>query len=81
MTNRVLILFAHPALQKSSVNRRLITAVRNLENVTINDLYEEYSSPSLQGANGMTLFFLEGACVAHEHSIIVQDLFHAEDNR
>jgi len=29
MTNRVLILFAHPALQKSSVNRRLITAVRN----------------------------------------------------
>jgi glutathione-regulated potassium-efflux system ancillary protein KefG len=42
MANRVLILFAHPALQKSRVNRRLIAAVRNLENVTINDLYEEY---------------------------------------
>jgi glutathione-regulated potassium-efflux system ancillary protein KefG len=57
MTNRVLILFAHPALQKSSVNRWLVTAVRNLENVPINDLYEEYSLPSFQGANGMTLFF------------------------
>jgi glutathione-regulated potassium-efflux system ancillary protein KefG len=42
MANRVLILFAHPALQKSRVNRRLIAAVRNVENVTINDLYEEY---------------------------------------
>jgi glutathione-regulated potassium-efflux system ancillary protein KefG len=42
MANRVLILFAHPALQKSRVNRRLIAAVRSMENVTINDLYEEY---------------------------------------
>jgi glutathione-regulated potassium-efflux system ancillary protein KefG len=42
MANRVLILFAHPALQKSKVNRKLIAAVRNMENVTINDLYEEY---------------------------------------
>ncbi len=42
MAKRVLILFAHPALQKSRVNRRLIAAVSNLENVTINDLYEEY---------------------------------------
>jgi glutathione-regulated potassium-efflux system ancillary protein KefG len=42
MANRVLILFAHPAFQKSRVNRRLIAAVRNMENVTINDLYEEY---------------------------------------
>ena len=42
MPNRILILFAHPALQKSRVNRRLIAAVQNLENVTVNDLYEEY---------------------------------------
>jgi len=39
---RVLILFAHPALQKSRVNRRLIDAVQNLKNMTINDLYEEH---------------------------------------
>jgi glutathione-regulated potassium-efflux system ancillary protein KefG len=42
MASRVLILFAHPALQKSRVNRHLISAVRGLQNVTINDLYEEY---------------------------------------
>src|ERR1700758_1538417 len=42
MSARVLILFAHPALQKSRVNRQLIRAVQNLRNVTINDLYEEY---------------------------------------
>jgi glutathione-regulated potassium-efflux system ancillary protein KefG len=42
MASRVLIIFAHPALEKSRVNQRLIAAVQNLENVTINDLYEEY---------------------------------------
>jgi glutathione-regulated potassium-efflux system ancillary protein KefG len=42
MRSRVLILFAHPALHKSRVNRRLIASVRGLDNVTINDLYEEY---------------------------------------
>src|ERR1700761_4628712 len=47
MAKRVLILFAHPALQKSRVNRRLIAAVPHLENVTINDLYEEYPDFSI----------------------------------
>ena len=42
MAKRVLIQFAHPALQKSRVNRKLIATVRSLENVTVNDLYEEY---------------------------------------
>ena len=39
---RVLILFAHPALQRSSVNARLIRAVRDLPGVTVDDLYERY---------------------------------------
>jgi glutathione-regulated potassium-efflux system ancillary protein KefG len=39
---QVLILFAHPALEKSRVNRRLADAVRDLEGVTFNDLYECY---------------------------------------
>lgn len=43
MTNRrVLILFAHPALEKSRVNRRLAEAVRSLPGVTFHDLYELY---------------------------------------
>lgn len=40
--NRVLILFAHPALEKSRVNRHLIQAVKELDSVTIHDLYEAY---------------------------------------
>ena len=42
MPARVLILFAHPAPHKSSINRYLIASVQGLNNVTINDLYEEY---------------------------------------
>ncbi len=39
---KVLILFAHPALQRSRVNSRLIRAVSDLPGVTVNDLYERY---------------------------------------
>ncbi|MDX1501997.1 MAG: NAD(P)H-dependent oxidoreductase [Thermoanaerobaculia bacterium] len=38
----ILVLFAHPALEKSRVNRRLAAAVRGLDGVTFHDLYEEY---------------------------------------
>ena len=38
----VLVLFAHPVLERSRVNRRLADAVRGLEGVTVHDLYEEY---------------------------------------
>ena len=40
--NKVLVLFAHPALQRSRVNRRLVEAVTSLEGVTLHDLYERY---------------------------------------
>ena len=40
--SKVLILFAHPAIRRSKVNRRLLEAVRDLEGVMINDLYEAY---------------------------------------
>ena len=40
--NRIIILFAHPALQKSRVNRRLIQYVRDIDGVTFHDLYEAY---------------------------------------
>ncbi len=40
--SKILILFAHPALQKSRVNRRLIEYVRDISGVTFHDLYEEY---------------------------------------
>ena len=39
---RVLILFAHPALHRSRVNRALVRAVRDVAGVTFHDLYESY---------------------------------------
>jgi len=40
--NKILILFAHPALQKSRVNKQLIKYVKDIEGVTFHDLYEVY---------------------------------------
>jgi glutathione-regulated potassium-efflux system ancillary protein KefG len=39
---RVLILFAHPAFERSRINRRLVQVGRTTESVTIHDLYECY---------------------------------------
>src|SRR6188474_1266593 len=43
---RVLILFAHPVLERSRVNRRLEAEARDVPGVTIHDLYEAY--PTLE---------------------------------
>ncbi|MBW4482325.1 MAG: NAD(P)H-dependent oxidoreductase [Tildeniella torsiva UHER 1998/13D] len=40
--NRILVLFAHPALNKSRINCQLLRAIADLEGVTLHDLYEEY---------------------------------------
>jgi glutathione-regulated potassium-efflux system ancillary protein KefG len=40
----VLVVLAHPALERSRVNRRLFDAVRDLPGVTAHDLYETYPS-------------------------------------
>ncbi|WP_340113799.1 NAD(P)H-dependent oxidoreductase [Maribellus mangrovi] len=39
---KILIIFAHPAIQKSIINKTLIDAVKDLKGVTVNDLYENY---------------------------------------
>jgi len=39
---RILILFAHPVLERSRVNRRLVAAARDVAGVTVHDLYETY---------------------------------------
>lgn len=41
-TRRILILLAHPSLDRSEVNRPMATAVRGIRNVTLVDLYAEY---------------------------------------
>lgn len=39
---KVLLLVAHPALERSRMNRRLLDAVSALKGVTCHDLYEQY---------------------------------------
>lgn len=39
---KILILFAHPAMEKSRVNLHLVEAVKDLEGVYFHDLYQEY---------------------------------------
>lgn len=60
---RILVLFAHPVLERSRVNRRLMEGVRDLEGVTINDLYERYPTFGIDVAREKAL------CV--EHDVIV----------
>ena len=40
--NKVLILFAHPRLEKSRINRRLLESIPADLPVTLHDLYEQY---------------------------------------
>ena len=40
--NKIIVEFAHPALEKSRVNKRLVREIKKRENITFNDLYEEY---------------------------------------
>jgi len=40
--NRILILFAHPALERSRVNRQMVKAAQTVDSVTVHDLYEVY---------------------------------------
>ncbi|MFT5465133.1 MAG: glutathione-regulated potassium-efflux system ancillary protein KefG [Verrucomicrobiales bacterium] len=42
MPKRILVQVAHPAFQRSTVNRHLVRAVEDIDGVTFNDLYEVY---------------------------------------
>lgn len=60
---RVLVLFTHPALQRSVVNRRLVAAAREVPGVTVHDLYEAYPSMVVDVAHEQALL--------REHDVIV----------
>ncbi len=53
--NRILILLAHPALQKSRVHKQLMRRVRELEGITFHDLYEIYPDFNIQVAQEQAL--------------------------
>jgi glutathione-regulated potassium-efflux system ancillary protein KefG len=52
---RVLINFAHPALEKSRVHKELLRVVKNIPGITFNDLYEQYPDLDINVAREQTL--------------------------
>ncbi|WP_118972301.1 NAD(P)H-dependent oxidoreductase [Taibaiella koreensis] len=53
--NKILLVVAHPALEKSRNNIRLMKAAGNVENVIIRDLYELYPRFSINTAKEQSL--------------------------
>jgi len=60
---RVLILFAHPALERSRVHRALLRAVPDVPDLTLNDLYEAYPRLDIDVAREQKLLV--------EHDVVV----------
>jgi glutathione-regulated potassium-efflux system ancillary protein KefG len=60
---KILILFAHPRLESSRINTRLLERVPAAENITLHDLYEEYPDFNIDIEFEKTLLL--------EHEIVV----------
>jgi glutathione-regulated potassium-efflux system ancillary protein KefG len=65
-TRKVLLLFAHPAFQRSRVNRALLHAAGQVEGVTVHDLYETYPDFLIEVADEQRLV-LEHDVVVFQH--------------
>ena len=63
MPARVLVLFAHPALQKSRFNRRFIETARAVDGVTFHDLYEAYPNFQIDVAHEQALLLAHDVVV------------------
>jgi glutathione-regulated potassium-efflux system ancillary protein KefG len=65
----ILVLLAHPAIRRSRVNRRLADAVRDLDGVTVHDLYELYPDFGIDVRR-------EQALVEAHHVVVFQHPFY-----
>jgi glutathione-regulated potassium-efflux system ancillary protein KefG len=66
---RVLVLFAHPAIERSRVQRTLAQAVRERPGVTFHDLYEAYPDFDVDAAR-------EQALLAAHDAVVLQHPFY-----
>lgn len=62
---RILVLFAHPAFEKSRVNYRLVDAARGLSGITFHDLYEEYPDFDIDVRREQELLLQHSGIVFH----------------
>ncbi len=61
--NKILILFAHPLLEKSRIQTALVKSIPASVNITFHDLYEEYPDFNIRIEKEKKLL--------HEHDIII----------
>jgi len=66
--SRVLVVFAHPNLRASRIHTRLLEAVREVEGVTLRDLYERYPEFDVDVAAEQELL-LEHDVVVWQHPL------------
>jgi len=62
---RVLVLFAHPRLEKSRANRTLVRHVPRIEGLTFHDLYERYPDFNVNIAHEQSLLLAHDVIVWH----------------
>lgn len=62
---RILILFAHPALERSRVNRVLVDGLDEIEGVTFHDLYERYPDFDIDVGTEQALLVAHDLIVFH----------------
>jgi glutathione-regulated potassium-efflux system ancillary protein KefG len=65
VARKILVQFAHPVLERSQVNRPLLSAVRDLDGVTVNDLYEHYPTLSIDVEREQELMVSHDVVVFH----------------
>ena len=61
----ILILFAHPAIERSRINQPMIEAVVGLEGVTVHDLYEAYPDFDIDVSREQALVEIHDVIVFH----------------
>lgn len=67
--SRLLLLFAHPAFERSRIHRALLAAARAVPGVTVRDLYELYPDFDVD-AKGE-----QAALLAHDHVLLQFPLY------
>ncbi|MCK6548351.1 NAD(P)H-dependent oxidoreductase [Myxococcota bacterium] len=66
MPRRIAVLFAHPRLEKSRINRALLAGIRDLPGVTVRDLYELYPDLEIDVAAEQAML-LEHDAILFQH--------------
>ena len=65
MKNRILVLFAHPVLEKSRINKYLIEGLNEINGLTFHDLYESYPAMDIDVAKEQELLTNHDVVVFH----------------